>query len=112
MTDVPYINPILPETDYDEQSGVALAHEVDDKEHLIDLDEYTYVDEDDEAKTYYTKMYPLGEGLKEASGLSRKKKRYFQLRIQSMSEEGKRACELVWFPIKDDTTRYLSLIHI
>ena len=80
MTDVPYINPILPESDYDgseydEKSGIALAHEVHDKEHLKDLDEHF----SDELGAYYTKLYPLGEGLKEASGLSRKKKKIFSI---------------------------------
>ena len=114
MTDVPYINPILPESDYDgseydEKSGIALAYKTDDKENLLDLDEYTDLDEyihDEQSGKYYTTMYPLGEGLKEASAFSRKKKRYFQLRIQSIREGGERACELVWFPIKDDTTHY------
>ena len=46
MTDVSYINPILPESDYhgseyDEKSGIALAYKTDDKENLLDLDEYT-----------------------------------------------------------------------
>ena len=108
MTDIPYINPTLPESDYDgpqydEETGIALAHKTDDKTNLLDLDEYTYNDQDGK---YYTKMYPLGEGLKKASGLSRKKKRYFKLRIESIRKGGKRSCELVWFPIKDNTTDY------
>ena len=108
MTDVPYINPILRKSDYDgseydEKSGIALAYKTDDKEDLLVLDEHF---SDELGGKYYTTMYPLGEGLKEDSGLSRKNKRYFQLRIQSMSEEGERACELVWYPIKDDRTPY------